>query len=553
MCASRAGSWQIPGLVFRANNRSYRLQYKQINNSLLKDVAAYFVIGIAVVFLMGTIRSGHDWGGDFALYIAHAINIQSGQPYADTGFVYNPEEPLLSPRSYPPIYPLFLAPIYKFFGLDLYAMKIANILAFAAFLVVFYRYASKRLESQVGQVLVIVALAFSPWYWLAKDQILPDFVFILLFYLTIVIMEKISVPRKFGWNGMLLAVTAGFSAYLAYGVRSLGLPLMPALVMSDVIRHRRISLTTLIAAVVFGIFYLTQNAILETDQSYLDSYKHVMGGSAELVDNVDAPEAEPVDISRTISRAMEQLKISATFYHQNMNSFWFNGINVTLQDVVYVAMGVLAIIGFLGFVIRNPSTADYVLMVYGGILFLVPFYQGRYMLPLIPLYLLYIYRGGEILFVRDLFAVKSRSMLKIVIPVSITVVILLTYLGSYSTRDFGDFTKGVEVKESVEIFDFIRTSVPEDGLVVFRKPRTLALYTGRRSMRYHIGTNQSEFWNSLAEVGATHILVANRGRGIIEEHEFLVWIDESQNRLSLIFENADFRLFRINTRTGQAG
>ncbi|MBT8440168.1 MAG: hypothetical protein KJO91_10605, partial [Gammaproteobacteria bacterium] len=284
---------------------------------------------------------------------------------------------------------------------------------------------------------------------------------------------------------------------------------------------------------------------LETDLSYLKSYKYVMETATEQVDNEDAPEAKSFDISRVLSRGLNQLIISMRFYHQNMNAFWFNGVNVTLQDVVYVGMGVLAIIGFLGLVIRRPSTGDYVLMVYVGILLVVPFYQGRYLLPLLPLYLLYIYRGGEILFVRGVYAAKKRSMLNVVIPVTITGVILLSYLGSYSTRDFRDFTVGVEVKESVELFDFIRTSLPEDSLIVFRKPRTLALYTGRRSMRYHIGASRSEFWNSLAAAGATHILVANRGIGIFQERTFPAWVDESQARLNLIFQNADFRLFRI--------
>ncbi len=50
---------------------------------------AVTVLGIAAWHLL-TIRAGHDWGDDFSLYIHHAKNIVEGQPYADTGYLYNP-------------------------------------------------------------------------------------------------------------------------------------------------------------------------------------------------------------------------------------------------------------------------------------------------------------------------------------------------------------------------------------------------------------------------------------------------------------------------------
>ncbi len=54
------------------------------------------VTGIAAWHLL-TIRAGHDWGDAFSLYIQHAKNIVEGRPYADTGYLYNPSLPVLSP------------------------------------------------------------------------------------------------------------------------------------------------------------------------------------------------------------------------------------------------------------------------------------------------------------------------------------------------------------------------------------------------------------------------------------------------------------------------
>jgi len=70
-----------------------------LNKNLAWNAAGYGIILVAVLFFIFTIRPGHHWGGDFSLYIAHAINVATGQPYADTGVVYNPCNPCLSPKS----------------------------------------------------------------------------------------------------------------------------------------------------------------------------------------------------------------------------------------------------------------------------------------------------------------------------------------------------------------------------------------------------------------------------------------------------------------------
>ena len=44
------------------------------------------------MFYLATIREGHDWGDDFSMYIRHAQNIAHGEPYAETGYIYNPQE-----------------------------------------------------------------------------------------------------------------------------------------------------------------------------------------------------------------------------------------------------------------------------------------------------------------------------------------------------------------------------------------------------------------------------------------------------------------------------
>ena len=57
-------------------------------------------------FHIATVRQGHIWGDDFAMYLHHAKNIVEGRPYAATGYLCHPSISV-SPRMYPPIFPLF--------------------------------------------------------------------------------------------------------------------------------------------------------------------------------------------------------------------------------------------------------------------------------------------------------------------------------------------------------------------------------------------------------------------------------------------------------------
>src|SRR3990172_9966583 len=94
------------------------------------------ILAIGIFYFM-TIRDGHDWGSDFAMYIHHAKNIVEGEKYSDTGYIYNPDNPI-SPRTYPPLFPIILAPVYKWYGLDLNLMKAEVTLFFLFWLYVIF-------------------------------------------------------------------------------------------------------------------------------------------------------------------------------------------------------------------------------------------------------------------------------------------------------------------------------------------------------------------------------------------------------------------------------
>ena len=530
------------------------LQFNSFTRKVFeRNYHIYLVIVIAIAFNVLTIRGGHQWNGDFALYVAHAKNIAMGLPYAETGHIYNPNAPLISPVTYPPVYPLFLSPVYRIFGLDIHAMKLAGLVAFAIFLLIFHRYTIRRLDSQVSRFAVVVAVAFSPWVWIFKDQILPDFLFMLFTYAAILFIDARTFSGNTIQKIISRGVCIGLLAYLSYGTRSLGFLLIPALIMSDLTRCRAISRSTMICILVFAGLYFAQNAYLHSDQSYLHSYMD--GLTLKQDDHIDSatidtaaePEVSGPNLGKIIGDVWSRMFSNVAYYHNVASSYWGGGINVTVEKVIYLAMGVLAIVGFIGVVLKKPYSGDYFLVVYVIVLLLVPFRQNRYLLPLVPLYFIYILQGVEHLSARLTLPGRASVTLGGILQAGVLLTVMFSYVVKYNSLNFGNLANGVEKKESVEMFNFVRQKTPEDSLIVFREPRILSLFSGRRSTIHHWPDNPDDLWEYIVEIGATHIVLQKRSAGIAIEDDYMSgWITHYEGRLSTIFENNDFYVYQID-------
>ena len=88
-----------------------------------RETPALFLLLAIFTFNALTLRQGHYWGDDFALYVHEGENIAQSQPLGDTGYVYNAREAYYGPRVYPPVFPALLAPVIRWRGLDFPALK----------------------------------------------------------------------------------------------------------------------------------------------------------------------------------------------------------------------------------------------------------------------------------------------------------------------------------------------------------------------------------------------------------------------------------------------
>jgi 4-amino-4-deoxy-L-arabinose transferase-like glycosyltransferase len=174
-------------------------------------VGIVILLGLVGALHIATLRSGHGWGDDFAMYIHHAKNLAEGLPYAATGYIYNPHNLAIGPTVYPPGFPLLLAPVYKVFGLDLQAMRVELVALLVACLALTAWLFWSELPP-LAVAIVIGVIGVNPSIWSLLDQVLSDIPFLVFCLAAIGLLRHVEQESSRG--GGLTSARATFNTFL---------------------------------------------------------------------------------------------------------------------------------------------------------------------------------------------------------------------------------------------------------------------------------------------------------------------------------------------------
>src|SRR5690348_2224194 len=204
-----------------------------------RDGVCLGILATIFLFYLLTIRSGQPWPDDFAMYIQEAKNFVDHTPIQHTNYLYDPYNPALGPRLYPPVFPLLLAPGYFVGGLtDLVPMQVEIVVFFTGILIVLWRGLGQELPPIEGAILLAI-IGFNPVLWAFKDSIVSDIPFTFLLYLTLFLANDIAKDLTSKtwrvWKTLGLALLV----YLCYGTRTVGIVLVPALLLCGFLYRRR--------------------------------------------------------------------------------------------------------------------------------------------------------------------------------------------------------------------------------------------------------------------------------------------------------------------------
>jgi len=471
---------------------------------------AILLIAIIGTFYFATMRVGHVWGDDFALYIQHAKNIVEHARYDRSNYIFDPDNPTIGPRTYPPGYPLLLSFVYWQFGMNLTAMKIENIIIFLVFLLVLFFLLKPELPlTQVAAIIAIIG--FNPYLWDLKDIVASDISFLFFCYVTLWLIRRSQQlpPKELNWTEIL--GIASF-LYFSYATRSVGLVFVPVLLLYDLIRYRRISRRSVAITIIFLIGWVLQGRILHSDADYF----------------------------RQINLHPKLILLNTVSSVQDLERLYFwpthlTQLNKEFRLLFFVGLSSLAVLGYIMRIRREVTIYELFPPLYVATLTVFPLgWEPRYMLPVLPLFFLYAFSG-----IAALPGIKAANFGKYVF-IGLLLGTGAVYATAYSKMTFGEMPDGVGKKEVGELFEYVRANTDPTSVLIFRRPRALGLFAERRSSAYHPYRNENDLWQYFNKIHADYLV-----EGPIDEPYWHTFIASQKPKLRDVYSNSEFTVYKI--------
>jgi len=369
-----------------------------------------------------------------------------------------------------------------------------------------------------------------PYIWQFKDNIRPEYIFTFFFLCAIALWEALA--RQDGAHrstGRVIALSVAVSLLIAlsYGTRSVGIVLLPAMMLHGIIIHRKIRLESWIVGTLVTLFYLTYNYYTKTDASYISIFDSFYL-SLPLYSFVEYLQSLLMLWSGNLGSVSGDVTISPT------------PLSEGLSVAAYILSLPLMIVGFIAASKKYVSIVDIFIIIYCILLLVFPSRDApRYLFPIIPWFVYYMVMG--LVWVSDFFKRGKPVILSIFL-----VFLSVDYVSAYAVIGFSPMKDGVFKKENFELFGFIKNKTSPSDVIVFRQPRVIALYAERKAAGYNPDF-RGDFWPFLTRVKATYLVVATRKSVLWWPHgdALAIFVAENPERTTAVFHNSDYTVYRI--------
>jgi hypothetical protein len=317
-----------------------------------------------------------------------------------------------------------------------------------------------------------------------------------------------GVPR--GWRQAGWALLAALLLYASYGSRTIGIALAGALAGSELVRHRKLTRFAMLVLGMFAGFAILQAVLLTSPQGYLA----VAQFSAQaIMDNV-------VSYAKSLAHA------------------WENGFSRPAQGGLTVVLSGFAALAFW----KRIRQGSLEVVIYLAILVTWGAQVGvRGLLPVFPIYLTYVVLGMA-------EAMKGwRRRNASVLVTAVAVCIGVTYVGGLRARPWQAALANVNDTSAQELFTFLRSQTERSDVLLFSKPRSLALFSERRTAS--LGPDEP------ARDSARFLEQANVGFVIQTSwnpRSYGALLSENAAEFVEVFRNRNFRVLRVRRTSAAA-
>jgi len=416
----------------------------------------WFFLLVGVVFIvisMLNVRNSHDWGGDFSMYISQSQNILEGKPIGETGYIFNPQYPMLSPKEYPPLFSIVITPIIAVWDIEIQPILIFVSLLFALSSILMFVFFNKT-EGVNKWWAIILSIGFllNPAIQLLKNEILSD-----ILLMVIILCFLIFYKKKNIW--LLGVLTA-----LAILTKEIGYCLVIVFILDSIISYIKkedSAKTISIEAVKFiGVTFLVVILVkLMVGSRFGSAYE---------------AHFEQKDL-------WESIWINLGYYQRKIHFFLAIELGVwKLYKPLPILLGAIGLTMFIfGWINSKKRINSLFLLVYFGVILVYPYRHGgfRFLFPIIPFILLWIFTS-----------IKKFSWNNTKSGTRIAGFYFFLLIGSYIPHDVKTYHKRYMIKKGPNQIKnqawmkYIKENTIKNSKVLFFKPRVLYLYTGCKSI-----------------------------------------------------------------------
>ena len=487
---------------------------------------AYLVVLLILILAvhLTTLRGGYRWTGDSASYLLSARNIAEGQPYNKTSYIRNPYA-YHAPKTYPPGFPLMLAPVIVAFGMEPIALKAWTTFIFLFLLVVFARLLRDTLPPPYLLALIAI-LGLHPYFWYWKHFPMSDIAFALFLYLSLLVYGKAQTAE--GKRRIVWGLLAGVCVVYTITIRPLGIVLVPTLFVYDLVRLRRLSPAFLWVTGVCAFAGLTLTLILITADTPTAVAEYAVLAKSNVFGEFG---------KRMISTPAKLKEIGHA-----LRLYWNNDHNRLIRDILFFSSVPLSLLGF-AHRCRKISTVELFCIFY--VLALLPwsFFWDRYVIPLAPFYIYYILVGAHVIALR-------LSVRNLFVALLGLLVFGGTYAGNYSEpATHFPFTSHYYMRSpsAYALYDYVENHTAENEVFVTMLPRPFALFMRRPLLLPHTREQDYTLLEELERFGATYVIVGPAARSQPENRVWRLgqWVRKNPDWFELVFYMPDLRLYRI--------
>ncbi len=448
------------------------------------------------------LKDGHNWGDDFAQYIINGFNFIQLKPYMSGVML---DQSLISF----PGFSLMLAPFLKIWGLNFLILKCLMVVFWYVAVLAIYKIL-RDMTNKDYAFLIAALLSLSSFFFIFKQNILSDVPFFCLVCIALYLFEKHKC-----WNLFLVIVS------LAFWTRPVGCLLFFAGAIALIQRKSWGR-----AFAVLALFLINCVAILM-----------VMGVSKDYASLIHF---NPASIFYDVKHGAEVLFCALFMLILPAQTDLSLMIVIGFIKIIKI-LSVFILAGIVLNVLLNILARRLTFLECFACLYLVVFIYfashsqtppdafARFMLPLLPIVFIQMYSVYKL-------SIWGRLRFNLCF-ILIWICLIVNVYNIYFNRNFND---SVLTRGNVEMIEWVKNNVSIDEHFMFRRPRFLALMTGRVGAAPLASSQQrGNFDERIATLGIKYIILFK------ETSVYLLNQLKDDAHFEVVWENSTFKVFKV--------